>query len=821
VQPTHRLHGRRAALVGLLLFAFATAPAARGGPPVVTEYPIPTAQAGPAGMAPGPDGNVWFTEFGGNKIAKITPLGQITEYAVPTPDSGPATIVAGPDGNLWFTEFNGHKIGRITPSGQIDEFPLPAGAAPNGITAGPDGALWFTEQGAHNVGRITTDGAVTRYPVTAGSGPRSIAVGADGHLWFIELNTNKIGRMTTTGAPAGRFDIPTAMGDPRSLRPGPDGRLYFAEGTANKIGRVTMAGDIDELPLPTASSAPGAVTAGPDGNVWVTERNTGKVASVTPSGAITEYDLPTPGSGPNVIATGADGNLWIGETAANQIARFQLPTADPAPEPPGGAAQLATLTGRVLDDRGGGVPGAAVQVCGATGLACSQAIAGPEGRYLIAGLVPGDYDLVAFPPSRELGPGLDTLTLGVGERTYDLTLERLPGFSRQLSLLAPNGLFTAGQPSVDWGDPLTFRYEVTDLPREAAPGTDYTVRLVFTLSNGGDTVIFDNSARVSYGAERTIASVTPIATESRGGGRPAQSQVQCGGLLGTAKGRFKDFEAAHWQYTRAGGLLFGGVAGAILLNQTRAEWKDYATRAREYLDAGCPPEDLPCPVDFPQPGPIEVDVESTVTKEPNGEQKTDGARAAAYIDPSGTVRTTKGVPLSAAKVVLERRPSAVEPFAAVANGSVLMSPSNRRNPDRTDRLGRFGWDVLAGTYRVRARRRGCRAARGRGKDVFTRALDVPPPRLGLVLRLRCRPIRRVPTRVTLRASRGQLTARVTPRRGARGRPLGTVTFRARGRVLGEVPLHPRTRSATLTGRRTRGLRAIYSGDARFAASRGR
>ena len=37
--------------------------------------------------------------------------------------SAPSGITAGPDGNLWFTEFDGSRIGRITPAGVASEFP--------------------------------------------------------------------------------------------------------------------------------------------------------------------------------------------------------------------------------------------------------------------------------------------------------------------------------------------------------------------------------------------------------------------------------------------------------------------------------------------------------------------------------------------------------------------------------------------------------------------------------------------------------------------------------------------------------------------------
>ena len=47
-------------------------------------------------------------------------------------------ITAGPDGALWFTEYWGNKIGRITTAGVITEFPVPtASSNVDDITAGP------------------------------------------------------------------------------------------------------------------------------------------------------------------------------------------------------------------------------------------------------------------------------------------------------------------------------------------------------------------------------------------------------------------------------------------------------------------------------------------------------------------------------------------------------------------------------------------------------------------------------------------------------------------------------------------------------------
>src|SRR5437588_12466639 len=63
------------------------------------------------------------------------------------------SITKGPDGNLWFTTGGTQKIGRITPSGAVSLFFV--GVQTADITVGPDGNLWFTTGGAQDIGRIT------------------------------------------------------------------------------------------------------------------------------------------------------------------------------------------------------------------------------------------------------------------------------------------------------------------------------------------------------------------------------------------------------------------------------------------------------------------------------------------------------------------------------------------------------------------------------------------------------------------------------------------------------------------------------------------
>ena len=119
------------------------APTATSGSPSSTRQPdradhagrrrhrVPgriTAASQPARASrPGPTATSGSPSDAGNAIGRITPAGVVTEFPLRAqPRLGPVGIAAGPDGNLWFTEFGGNSgsnIGRITPAGVVTEFP--------------------------------------------------------------------------------------------------------------------------------------------------------------------------------------------------------------------------------------------------------------------------------------------------------------------------------------------------------------------------------------------------------------------------------------------------------------------------------------------------------------------------------------------------------------------------------------------------------------------------------------------------------------------------------------------------------------------------
>ena len=357
------------------------------------------------GSRQGPDGNLWFTETGADKIGRMTPAGVLTEFPLPAvaapagstgPPPGPTAITAGPDGALWFTGIPG-EIGRITTAGVVTEFAVPAVPPPAGspagtastpatataIAAGPDGALWFTGVPGE-IGRISTAGVVTEFavpeiPPPAGSPPgtagtlatlTAITAGPDGALWFTGV-PGEVGRITTAGVvtefavpaippPAGSSPGTPGRRQPWMITAGPDGALWFT-GVPGEVGRITTAGVVTEYRHAQFQSASSGIvttiTTGPDGNLWfIGNTGTGNdtaIGRITPTGTFTSFDVPGNFNTIAGLTSGPGGNLWFteqedGHTAGEQPAVGEIT--------PAGVTKLYALPQGTTLDPNLGVP---------------------------------------------------------------------------------------------------------------------------------------------------------------------------------------------------------------------------------------------------------------------------------------------------------------------------------------------------------------------------------------------------------------------------------------------------------------------------------
>ena len=314
-----------------------------------------------------------FDETGGQRGRAV-----ITEFTVPY---GGAGIAGGPDGNLWFSEdtYQHANIGRVTTGGTFTEFVLPSGYIASGMASGPDGHLWFTAQNTNTntfqVVRVTTAGDLTYFAIPSHNAyPAGITAGPDGNVWFTEETTQRHwtgdARGGGHGVPARRERDPTdghhdgagreplvhprglerarphdtrrpACGVPHSVLP-----LGLRELSAGRRGRCRRQsvvhgghpvghGDLrgehvherhgPRLPMPFKSARPSAIASGPDGNLWFVDSTNSTIDRVTTAGAFTIFVIPTANAQPVGIAAGPDGRMWFTESGAPGIGTVAVP----------------------------------------------------------------------------------------------------------------------------------------------------------------------------------------------------------------------------------------------------------------------------------------------------------------------------------------------------------------------------------------------------------------------------------------------------------------------------------------------------------------
>lgn len=214
---------------------------------------------------------------------------------------------------------------------------------------------------------------------------------------------------------------------------------------------------------------------------------------------------------------------------------------------------------------------------------------------------------------------------------------------------------------------------------------------------------------------------------------------------------------------------------------------------------------------YPLHGNAQIDIQIEC---PNGSTETITFNI--YIDPSGWVRNVDGSPITGATVTLYRADLFAGPFQIVPNDSAIMSPANRHNPDLTDAAGHFGWDVIAGYYKVRAQKAGCYSAANSALLYAESAvLTIPPAVFDLDLRLNCPATATLTVTATVTETPTPTeTATHTPSPSPTGTMTETVTATLTPTATSTLTLTPtftRTKTPTLTTTPTSGQSVSVAG----------
>ncbi|QSA95834.1 PKD domain-containing protein [Methylococcus sp. EFPC2] len=302
----------------------------------------------PREVAAGPDGSLYISDSGNNRIRKIGPDGKIATIAGDGVfgfggDGGqaknarfrfPRGLTIGTDGSIYIADFLNYRVRKIGPDGVIktvagngvkgyagDGGPATSASfdGVENLAVAPDGTLYISDTGNHRIRVVGTDGIVTTLAGdgTAGfsgdgafagnarvSAPRGIALDEKGVVYFAD------------------------SGNARIRRIGNDGRISTFAGN----GTIGYAGDGGPA-LGASLGVLRGLTITRGGAVCVSDFSNHRVRCVGSEGRITTaagngssnaakkgaFATQSPVEYPRSITFAPDGGLYIARENANQI----------------------------------------------------------------------------------------------------------------------------------------------------------------------------------------------------------------------------------------------------------------------------------------------------------------------------------------------------------------------------------------------------------------------------------------------------------------------------------------------------------------------
>ena len=333
-----------------------------GGPAVAAQL------NSPYGLAIDVRGNVYVADLGNARVRQITPDGNISTTAgggaLPAggPNEGsPATMITlhaprnlalDSFGNLYISDFGGNRVYRVARDGSTttaagNGTPGAAGDnslataaqlnSPAGLAVDTQGGLYIADSGNHLIRRVAA-GIIHSYARAAT--PTGLALDALGTLYVADSSAGQIVKVPQTGAT-------TAINfAARDVTFGNDGSLYGSNGVSvmrisaqGAITKIAGGGDLAYGDNGAATQArlnhPAGVAMDSAGNLYVADRDNHRIRKVTPGGIIsTIAGTGIPGdsgdgaaavfaqiNSPNSVAIDNSGTLYLADTGNHRVRR--------------------------------------------------------------------------------------------------------------------------------------------------------------------------------------------------------------------------------------------------------------------------------------------------------------------------------------------------------------------------------------------------------------------------------------------------------------------------------------------------------------------
>ena len=269
----------------------------------------------PQGVVVDANGNVYVSEYSGNKIRKITPEGVVTTFAGSSSSgtsngtgtaarfSRPNGLAIDASGNIYVADEWNHRIRKITPAGVVTTF---AGSSlgsnngtgtaaqfnyPSGVAVDGSGNIFVCDRSNHLIRKITSAGVVTTFAGSGSSGnvngtgtaatfanPTGIAIDANDNLYITDYLNHSVRKITSAG-------VVTTLAGP--------------------VGSTGTWGTINATGTSARFNYPYHIVIDSHGNIIVTELNGQRLRKITTAGVVTSYVGSTTSGSTNAVGTSA------------------------------------------------------------------------------------------------------------------------------------------------------------------------------------------------------------------------------------------------------------------------------------------------------------------------------------------------------------------------------------------------------------------------------------------------------------------------------------------------------------------------------------